>query len=70
MIDLSTNKTWRCGVFIPDPDKIYEEPSAKYFVLPKEYEAKCPSKLLHTSKNGVYSKKCQKMVTIKYVLKL
>ena len=51
-------------MFIPDPDKKYEEPVAKYFAFEKSFEAKCPAKLFYTFKEGVFSQKCRKMVNM------
>ena len=55
---VSLNSTWRCGVFLPEPDTTGEPPLAKYFVLQNHYQAACPATFKYTHKRGTFSKKC------------
>ena len=59
---VSLNTTWRCGVFLPEPDTVGEPPLAKYFVLQNHYPASCPATFKQTYKKGTFSKKCTQLV--------
>ena len=59
---VSLNTTWRCGVFLPEPDTVGEPPLAKYFVLQNHYPASCPATFKQTYKKGTFSKKCTELV--------
>ena len=63
----SLNSTWRCGVFLPEPDTVGEPPLAKYFVLQNHFPASCPATFKQTYKKGTFSKKCTELVGTRHL---
>merc|ERR1719510_2915380 len=59
--DESLESSWRCGVFLPEPDTTGEPPLAKYFVLQNHFPATCPASFKETFKRGTFSKKCKEL---------
>ena len=58
----SLNNTWRCGVFVPEPGVMFEEPLATYFVMQNYGVTSCPATPEETDKEGAFATKCAEMV--------